>query len=85
MKSKKCERCPDEDTNKCITCNPDKPTERIEITIEEAIEYFNEENERYESMLRNQVNLVMEYRINLLAIEALQEKLINEANQAAGL
>lgn len=66
----KCERCPHEDTSRCITCNPDKQPE--EITIEKAIKYFEEENKRYEDILGDRVNLVEEYRMNLLAIEALR-------------
>jgi methylphosphotriester-DNA--protein-cysteine methyltransferase len=67
-----CERCPHEHTRRCDTCNPDKPKEPEEITIEKAIEYFEEENERYEGMLGDRVSLLEEYRINLLVIKALK-------------
>lgn len=73
--STRCERCPDEATDKCDTCNPNKQPEPVKITIEDAIEYFTEENKNYESILGDRVNLAMEYRINQLAIEALKSKL----------
>jgi hypothetical protein len=69
-----CERCRDEHTRRCDICNPDKQPE--EITIENAIEYFEEENERYEGMLGDRVNLLEEYRINILAIEALKKVIL---------
>lgn len=68
----RCERCPHEDTSRCNTCNPDKPKEPEEITIEKAIKYFEEENIRYEEMLGDQVNQLEEYRINILVIESLK-------------
>ncbi len=67
-----CERCPDEDTSRCETCDPNKQKNPEEITIERAIEYFEEENERYENMLGGRTNLIEEYRINLLVIKALK-------------
>lgn len=65
----RCERCPNEHTKKCENCNTDKQPE--EITIEKAIKYFEEENEGYENILGDRVNLLPEYRINQLVIKAL--------------
>jgi hypothetical protein len=66
----RCKRCPDEDTNRCGTCSPDKQPE--EITIEKAIKYFEEENTRYEEMLGDRAILLEDYRINLLVIKTLK-------------
>jgi hypothetical protein len=68
-----CERCRDEDTNKCDTCNPDKPVEPEEITIEKALQYFEEENQRYEDLLGERVNQLEDYRINMIVIKALKQ------------
>jgi hypothetical protein len=73
MKNPKCERCPDEHTRRCDTCDPNKPKNYDEITIERAIEYFEEENERYENMLGYRANQVEDYRINQLVIKALKQ------------
>lgn len=72
------ERCPYEDTERCITCNPDKHPDPVEITLEKAIDYFIEENEGLRNTAGERVKDTIEYRINQLAIQALQEKQINE-------
>lgn len=71
MRSERCERCPDEHTSRCETCNPEKPKDPEEITREKAINYFMEENKRYEDMLGDRVKQHEEYRMNALAIDAL--------------
>lgn len=68
----KCERCPDEDTNKCTSCNQDRLPDPVEITIEKAIKYFTEENKNYENVLGKRAEIITEYRMNLLAIDALR-------------
>lgn len=68
----KCELCRDEHTSRCETCDPNKPKGPDEITIERAIEYFEKENERYENILGDRVNLLEDYRINILVIKALK-------------
>jgi hypothetical protein len=67
-------RCPDEDTDKCISCK-DTKLKLAKVGIREAIEYFKDENNTYEHMMGDKAKICIEYRVNQLAIEALEEKL----------
>ena len=69
-----CDRCPDEHTKRCETCNPDN--HKDEITIERVIKYFEDENERYKNVLGDQVNILEEYRINLIVIDKFKKDLL---------
>jgi len=70
MKTDYCEICPDEDTNKCDTCHKE-PTI---FGIEEAIAYYEEDNQRIENVLGSGAKFLIEYRANKEAIKALKEK-----------
>ncbi len=64
--------------------------EPVILGTNEVIKYLKEENETYENMLGDSAKLLIEYRVNQLAIEALEEKLSREATSdricmAAGL
>jgi hypothetical protein len=72
-KSIYCERCPNEHTDQCNTCNKDKLPVLEEITYDKAITYFEEENERYENMLGSRAEQLEEYRINRFVIEILMQ------------
>lgn len=52
--------------------------EPVIVGTNEAIKYFKEENETYENMLGDNAKLLIEYRVNQLAIKALEEKLSQE-------
>jgi hypothetical protein len=71
----RCERCRDEHTNKCATCNPDIQQGLEIVTVDDAIEFFIEENEGLKNTAGERVKLTKEYRINQMAIEALKEKI----------
>ena len=73
MRQAKCERCPNEHTKECDTCYP---VELSKVGIEEAIKYLREENEAHENALGDRAKELFEYRINKIAIEALEEKLL---------
>lgn len=65
-----CERCKDEHTSICKTCLPVDP---VEITREDAIEYFIEQNELFKKRLGEKARIITEYRMNYLAIMALEK------------
>ena len=63
--------------------------EPVKIGTVEAIEFFKEENELIRNTNKN-ANITIEYRVRMLAINALEEKLSREATSdricmAAGL
>jgi hypothetical protein len=87
MRTERCERCPDEDTNKCLTCNPDKSNEdrqqeSQEISTGRAKEFFEEANGQYTNISGDMAKQIEEYKVNVIAIEVLKHY---EAFLAAGV
>jgi CCR4-NOT transcriptional regulation complex NOT5 subunit len=71
----RCERCKYEDTDKCETCS--KKLELSEITPEDAIEYFQEDNDYLERRIGEEAKSFKEYRIRKMAIDAIREKYLS--------
>ncbi|MDF2609060.1 MAG: hypothetical protein K0R92_534 [Lachnospiraceae bacterium] len=69
------DRCPDEDTIKCDTCNKGAKLEPVKLDTKDAIEYLKEANEYYDRVLGDKAKQLKEYRVNQMAIKALESEL----------